>query len=172
MSVNLSAIQLLQPDFVQQIQTILRETKIVPGSLNLEITETSLIQNYEVAIAALAALKSLNVQLHIDDFGTGYSSLGRLQDLPVDAIKLDRCFISGKQWHISKAILFLASKLGLEAIAEGVETQEEVELLKSLGYTQMQGYFFSKPVNSSAASALISNVFASAVIPSKCPESC
>lgn len=172
MSVNLSAIQLLQPSFIEAVQEILRDTKIAPGSLKLEITETSLIQNYDMAIATLSKLKSLGVQLYVDDFGTGYSSLGRLQNLPVDALKLDRCFVAGKQWHISKAILFLASKLGLEAIAEGVETIEEVEFLKAMGYRKMQGYFFSSPVDSEAASALISTSLDREITLSRCSDPC
>lgn len=171
-SVNLSAIQLAQPDFIEAIQKIIQDAGIAPGSLKLEITETSLIQNHDVAIATLTALKVLGVELYVDDFGTGYSSLGRLQDLPVDALKLDRCFIAGKQWHISKAILFLASKLGLDTIAEGVETLEEVEFLKAIGYRKMQGYFFSKPVDGEAASALISTSLDRGITQSKCLDPC
>ncbi|MBE9180341.1 EAL domain-containing protein [Oculatella sp. LEGE 06141] len=156
MSVNLSPLQLLQPDLVSQVRQILQDTNIAPNSLKLEITESALIQNYEMAIGVLSELKALGVRLYIDDFGTGYSSLSRLQDLPVDALKIDRSFVNGQKWDISKTIILLATKLGLEVIAEGVETAQELKALKALGCNQMQGYLFSKPIDSHAANAMLS----------------
>lgn len=155
MSVNLSALQLLQPDLLQQVQRVLQDTQIVPNSLKLEITETALIENQELAACILSCLRQLGVQVYIDDFGTGYSSLARLQDLPIDALKIDRSFIQSKRWDISETIIVLAAKLGLEVIAEGVETLDDLLALQTLGCQQMQGFFFSKPVDTAIASDLL-----------------
>lgn len=155
MSVNISTVQLAKPDLVSQIERILRLTEIAPGSLKLEITESALIENHAIALETLRALKALGVQLYLDDFGTGYSSLSRLQNLPLDALKIDRSFVRDKNWTISEAILLLAEKLNLDVIAEGIETPEDLSSLKSIGCKQMQGYFFSKPIDGLAASALL-----------------
>jgi len=155
MSVNLSASQLLQPDLVSQTEEILLETGIASNSLKLEITESALIHNHRMAITVLSDLKALGIQLYVDDFGTGYSSLARLQDLPVDALKIDRSFIQSKRWDISEAIIDLALRLGLDVIAEGVETFEDRLALQSLGCEHMQGYFFSKPIDSKSAHQLM-----------------
>ncbi|MBF2028604.1 MAG: EAL domain-containing protein [Oscillatoriales cyanobacterium C42_A2020_001] len=157
MSVNLSTLQLLQPDLTQQILHVIQTTNIAPHSLKLEITESSLIQNHEAAIAMLSDLRALGIQFYVDDFGTGYSSLGRLKDLPIDALKIDRSFVNGKKWDISETILMLATKLGLSVIAEGVETLEELASLKALGCNYMQGYLFSKPVDHHAVSDLLAS---------------
>lgn len=156
-SVNLSAIQLLQPDLLQQVQLILQEAAIAPHCLKLEVTETALVDNQELASSILFQLRSMGVQVYVDDFGTGYSSLSRLQDLPIDALKIDRSFIRFKRWDISEAIITLAAKLGLSVIAEGVETPEELATLKNLGCKQMQGYFFSKPVDLVTATELLAS---------------
>lgn len=150
-SVNLSVLQLLQPDLLSQVQRILRETNVSPSRLKLEITETALVENQEVAAHVLSQLRNLGIQIYIDDFGTGYSSLARLQDLPIDALKIDRSFIGSKRWDISEIIIALAAKLGLDVIAEGVETAEDVITLESMGCRYMQGYFFSRPVEQTAA---------------------
>ncbi len=159
MSVNLSTLQLLQSDLVKQIRQVLQKYQIAPNSLKLEITESSLIQDYGRAIAILADLRTLGIEFYIDDFGTGYSSLGRLKDLPVSVLKIDRSFVSGKKWDICESILLLATKLGLGVVAEGVETLEDMMALKALGCQQMQGYFFSKPIEHQAAASLISSTF-------------
>ncbi|EKQ66926.1 EAL domain-containing protein [Leptolyngbyaceae cyanobacterium JSC-12] len=157
MNVNLSTLQLLQPDLAPQILHIIQSTHIAPSSLKLEITESALIENYEAAIAILSNLRAIGVQFYVDDFGTGYSSLGRLKELPIDALKIDRSFISGRKWDISETILLLANKLGLDVVAEGVETSEEVDSLKTLGCHHMQGYFFSRPIDSQMASDLLAS---------------
>ncbi|MDX2229755.1 MAG: EAL domain-containing protein [Leptolyngbyaceae cyanobacterium bins.349] len=157
MSVNLSALQLLQPDLLQQVKRVLQETSIAPNSLKLEITETALIENQEFAAYILSQLRSMGVQVYIDDFGTGYSSLARLQDLPIDALKIDRSFVRLKRWDISETIITLATKLGLDVIAEGVETAEDAQTLTELGCHQMQGYFFSKPMAPASATRLIAH---------------
>jgi EAL domain-containing protein (putative c-di-GMP-specific phosphodiesterase class I) len=155
MSVNLSALQLHQPDFLPQVERILQTTQITPHCLKLEITETSLIENQETAIAILSHLRQMGLQVHIDDFGTGYSSFARLQDLPIDALKIDRSFIGSQRWDICETIITLASKLGLAAIAEGVETVDDLATLQLLGCQYMQGFFFSRPIDSQTATALL-----------------
>lgn len=156
MSVNLSSLQLTRPDLVVQVERACQEAQIAPSSLRLEITESSLIENPETAIACLQKLKDMGIQLYLDDFGTGYSSLSRLQDLPIDVLKIDRSFVSQQKWEVIWSILLLAESLGLEVIAEGVETSEELEKLKLLGCKQVQGFFFSPPVDSHTATLLIS----------------
>lgn len=155
MSVNLSTLQLLQPDLVRQVRQVLQRHQIAAESLKLEITESSLIQDYERANAILTELRTMGIQFYIDDFGTGYSSLGRLKDLPIHVLKIDRSFVSDKKWDICESILLLAAKLGLGVVAEGVETREEMLALKTLGCQQMQGYFFSRPVDPQTAGSLI-----------------
>ncbi|MFB2939418.1 EAL domain-containing protein [Aerosakkonemataceae cyanobacterium BLCC-F154] len=155
MSVNLSTLQLIQHNLVEEIQSILQRVDIAPDSLRLEITESSLIENPQEAIVIFSQLKALGVQFYVDDFGTGYSALGRLKDLPINALKIDRSFVLEKKWDISETILILAKKLGLDVIAEGVETQEDLAFIKALGCQKMQGYFFSKPVEHQVASVLI-----------------
>ncbi|MGK7902070.1 MAG: EAL domain-containing protein [Hormoscilla sp.] len=154
-SVNLSSKQLSQPDLVKQIKQILEETNLSSSSLRLEITESTLILNPVAALASLRELKNFGIQLYMDDFGTGYSSLSRLQDLPIDVLKIDRCFVSQKKWDMIRVIMLLASSLGLQVIAEGVETVEEVAHLQQAGCQLMQGDFFSQPVNAIAAKALM-----------------
>jgi c-di-GMP phosphodiesterase len=155
MNVNVSALQFLQPTLVQQVQHILQRTGIAPNSLKFEITESALFENGDRHLVVLSELKNLGIQLYIDDFGTGYSSLGRLQDLPIDALKIDRSFIQGKNWAISETIILLAEKLGLEVIAEGVETVEEAVSLMNLGCKKMQGHFFSEASTGEAVSTLL-----------------
>ena len=156
MSVNLSPLQLLQPALVSQVQAVLQKTGVPASSLKLEITESALIENQEMAITTLSALQSLGIQLYIDDFGTGYSSLSRLQDLPIDGLKIDRSFVSGQKWNICQAIMLLASELGVEVIVEGVETADELASLQSIGCQQIQGYYYSRPVDALTAGDLIS----------------
>jgi c-di-GMP phosphodiesterase len=156
-SVNLSVRQLLTSDLIDNVHRIITKTGIIPNRLKLEITESELIGNYQMANRTLYALRTMGVQLYIDDFGTGYSSLSRLQDLPVNALKIDRSFIKGKKWEISETIINLADKLGLDVIAEGVETSEDVEWLMRIGCQQVQGYFFSRPVDHQTASELLQN---------------
>jgi FOG: EAL domain len=159
-SVNLSNQQFKQPDLIHRIREILQETQLDPRTLKLEITEGVIMDNAESAVAILAELKKLQIQLYIDDFGTGYSSLSRLHTFPTDALKIDRAFVSrmtedkGNE-AIVQTILILASHLGMDVIAEGIETLEQLNLLRALQCEYGQGYFFSKPVDSIAATLLI-----------------
>ncbi len=153
-SVNLSALQLLEPNLTSMIQRIIHTSGIAPQQLKLEVTESALIDNH-CGITDFSALRTMGIQLCVDDFGTGYSSLGRLRELPIDVLKIDRSFVHNKQWDISETIVLLATKLGLDVIAEGVETADELAALRALGCNTMQGYYFSQPLDSQAATKLI-----------------
>lgn len=152
LSVNVSPKQFAQPDLASQIGELLRESGMDPHFVDLEITETIAMADAERSGGVLAQLKSLGVGLDIDDFGTGYSSLSRLQRFPVDTLKIDRAFVSRmdsdpETHEIVRIIITLAHNLGLKVVAEGVETQAQLDLLKKLGCERAQGYLFSKPVD-------------------------
>ncbi|WP_375509779.1 putative bifunctional diguanylate cyclase/phosphodiesterase [uncultured Nostoc sp.] len=159
-SVNLSLKQFSQPDLIDQIGQILRSTGLDAGTLVLEITESVIVENGDKATAVLLQLREMSIELSIDDFGTGYSSLGRLYNFPISVLKIDRSFISpmstnSKNLEIIEIIITLAHKLGVDVLAEGVETKEQLALLRKLNCEYAQGNFFSVPLNSSAAEALI-----------------
>lgn len=159
-SVNISGKQFSQPNLIEQIRQILQETNLAPQSLKLEITESVLMENTESAVSMLLQLKAMNIQLYMDDFGTGYSSLSYLHRFPLDALKIDRSFIStintnGSNSEIAQTIIMLAHNIGIDVIAEGIETKGQLELLKTLGCEYGQGYFFSQPVTAEAAEVLI-----------------
>jgi diguanylate cyclase (GGDEF)-like protein/PAS domain S-box-containing protein len=159
-TVNLSSKQFMQADLVERIQDILSQTGVRPDSLRLEITESTIMGQAEDAIAKLLALRDFGVKLYIDDFGTGYSSLSYLHRLPVDALKIDRSFISemdggGERSEIVGTIVTLARTLRMDVAAEGIETAEQVSRLRALSCHYGQGYFFSKPLAGAAASGLI-----------------
>jgi EAL domain-containing protein (putative c-di-GMP-specific phosphodiesterase class I) len=160
-SVNASGLQLSQLGFLERLDQILRETGVKGQSLKLEITESGLLKNAPCGVYMLEQLKALGVQLSIDDFGTGYSSLARLHQLPIDTLKIDRSFVSqignndSESLEIVRAIMTLAHSLEMDVIAEGVETQEHLRQLRSLECEYGQGYFFSRPVDSQAASKLL-----------------
>ncbi|HAZ47134.1 MAG TPA: GGDEF domain-containing response regulator [Cyanobacteria bacterium UBA11369] len=154
-SVNLSGIQLWNPDVLQSIDEILHSLSLSGSHLKLEITESILMDKESEAKAVLAQLKQRQIQLSIDDFGTGYSSLAYLQSFPIDTLKIDRSFISGiehqeKNLDITRTIITLAHSLELDAIAEGVETPAQLEILRALGCEYGQGYLFSPPLEGSA----------------------
>ena len=160
LSVNISSKQFQQPNLVEQISQILHETGLNPASLKLEITESLVMQNSESARNILLQLRALNVKLAIDDFGTGYSSLSYLQKFPVHTLKIDHSFISKLQdakesLEIVRAIVTLAHNLGLDVVAEGVETANHVAMLKILKCEFGQGYFYSRPVDAESAEELI-----------------
>jgi len=161
MSVNLSGIQLFAPNLLPLLDSLLRVHNLKGEFLKLEITESVLMENAEVAAGVLELLKARQVKVCLDDFGTGYSNLSYLQWLPIDTLKIDRSFVccleeGGKNLALLEAILNLASSLQLEAIAEGVETQEQLIILGSLGCNSYQGYFFSRPLEEEGAVALLS----------------
>lgn len=153
LSVNLSVRQLQPSDLLDTISGVLSETGFDPHSLELEVTETSLMKNAGVAISTLSELKRLGVGLSIDDFGTGYSSLGYLKHLPIDTLKIDRSFISDVTTDqddeaLVTAIVSLAHNLRLNVVAEGVETDEQLQLLHGMKCDEWQGYLCSPPVSS------------------------
>lgn len=159
--VNLSVRQLLQPELVAEVQQTLRETGLDAHSLKLEITESMLVENAETVSNVLERMRSLGIQLYLDDFGTGYSSLGYLHRLSVDTLKIDRSFVSRigeghRDGHLVQTIVNLAKNLGMQVVAEGVETREQLEALQELGCDYGQGFLFSRPVNVAAAEALLS----------------
>ena len=150
-AVNLSTRQLADPELVTDVKAILEATGLPPADLTLEITETALMSDPEVAINRLHQLKSVGVRLAIDDFGTGYSSLGSLQRLPVDTLKIDKSFVDGvargtEAAGVVHALIRLASTLQLDIVAEGVEHGDQVRRLEELGCDQIQGFCFSRPL--------------------------
>ena len=161
-SVNLSSKQFEQPDLIEQITEILEETKLDPRSLKLEITESVVMENIDTATEMLKQLRALGVQLSIDDFGTGYSSLSYLHRFPIDTLKIDRSFVirmvdNNENIEIVRTIIMLAQNLGMDVVAEGVETKEQLALLRKLGCENGQGYFFSRPAYASGAEKIISD---------------
>ena len=151
LNVNLSARQLTQNDMVEQVSTILAETNFPAEDLRLEITETAVMRNSAEALDVLKQLRSLNVGLCIDDFGIGYSSLSRLQEMPIDILKIDRSFVQnirgrGENTEIVRTIIDLAESLNMGIVAEGVETEGQLEGLRSLGCSNIQGFYFAKPM--------------------------
>lgn len=159
--VNLSSKQLMHPNLVSQIKEILKKTKLNSRSLRLEVTETEVMENSEIALSVLNELKKIGILLSTDDFGTGYSSLSYLHRFPFDCLKIDRSFIgemdsSHKSSEIVRTVLMLAQNLHLEVVAEGIETEEQLNLLQILGCKLGQGYFFSKPVDAQSIEKLLS----------------
>ena len=155
LSVNISAIDFRQRGFVEGIARTLKETGFSPTQLELEITESVLMQNIDTTVATLKAIKQLGVRLAIDDFGTGYSSLSYLQKFPVDVLKIDRSFvgdlsIDSNDAKLVSTIISLGKSLNLHIIAEGVETREQLEFLKRHQCEEAQGYYFSKAVEPQA----------------------
>jgi PAS domain S-box-containing protein len=160
MSVNIAPKQFAQPELASEIGLILEQTGLAPRNLQLEIMETIAMGDAERDGAVLSELKALGVRLSVDDFGTGYSSLSRLQRLPVDTLKIDRSFISkmdrdSETREVVRTIIILAHNLDLTVVAEGTETQEQVNQLKESDCELAQGYFFSRPADAEAMSELL-----------------
>ena len=154
--VNFSNKQFMQPDLVGRIRRVLEETELNPASLTLELTESLVMENAESSIALLKQLRELNVRIGIDDFGTGYSSLSYLHQFPIDTLKIDRSFVNQlgldeEDFMIVRTIVTLAHNLGADVIAEGVETRQQEEILKSLQCEYAQGFLFSEPVDAKTA---------------------
>ena len=160
MAVNLSAHQFSQQNLTQQITEALNMAQLNAENLELELTESSLVQHPQWAVKKLNNLKSLGIEIAIDDFGTGYSSLAYLQQFPLDILKIDRCFIGNlfkneKTIAITKAIIHMAHNLGMRVIAEGVETQAELDFCVQQQCDMIQGYIFSRPVSAANFSKLL-----------------
>lgn len=162
-SVNLSAKQLDQKGLVELVHSILQETGLPAVRLKLEITESVLMSNAEHSIVLIQQLRDLGICISIDDFGTGYSSLSYLHRFPIDTLKVDRSFVSGlgntsENVEIVQTIIMLAHNLGIEVVAEGVETTEQLAQLQQMNCGYGQGYYYSKPLDQSRAEVLLQNL--------------
>ena len=149
---------------------VLQETGVRPQSVKLEITESVVMENIDTATDMLRQLRGLGVKLAIDDFGTGYSSLSYLHRFPIDTLKIDRSFVTrmsenNENTEIVRTIVVLAQNLGMDVVAEGVETNEQLVLLQKLHCENGQGYFFSKPVNPDGAERIIAETYGSLISP-------
>jgi diguanylate cyclase (GGDEF)-like protein len=158
--VNLSVKQFSQPDLIEQIANAIEVTGVEPASLRLEITESAIIDKGRSATAMLSQIRQLGAQVYLDDFGTGYSSLSYLHGLPIDAIKIDRTFVSSmdtddKNLRLVRTILTLAEIVGVRAEAEGISTSEQLKELRSLNCEQGQGYLFSAPITKDAVDEVL-----------------
>ncbi|WP_348814621.1 EAL domain-containing protein [Halomonas sp. H10-59] len=177
-AVNISAIQLNHRGFVATIEAALAESELPPHLLELELTESTLVQNPDRALEVLSTLRNMGVLLSIDDFGTGYSNLTQLKYLPVDRLKIDRTFMQGvvdceQDAAIVQAVISLARCLGLHIIAEGVESEEQLAFIRQLQGHEYQGYLFSKPVPAEELKALLAKghlVAAAAAEPRHAPR--
>jgi diguanylate cyclase (GGDEF)-like protein/PAS domain S-box-containing protein len=151
-AVNISGRQLRQPDFLETVARVIRETRVAPCSLELEFTESVIMEKADKNIDALRVLKKMGVQLSIDDFGTGYSSLNYLKHFPIDAIKIDRSFIAEVNYNnddaaITEAIVSMAHSLKLKVIAEGVENEAQLHFLRERNCDEAQGFYFASPMS-------------------------
>jgi len=151
LSVNLSARQLMHPSLVGHVRSALTQSHLSPKQLKLEVTESTVMEHSDRSMSVLMELATLGVSLSTDDFGTGYSSLSYLSRFPFDRLKIDRSFIveigdSDKSTAIVKTILMLGENLGIEVVAEGVESKEQLQTLRSLGCRLGQGFLFSRPI--------------------------
>ncbi|MBF0224885.1 MAG: GGDEF domain-containing protein [Desulfobacterales bacterium] len=159
-NINVSSRQLMKKDFSNFVVSVLKASNLDPKHLKIELTESLLMQDSISIVEKLKQLKDLGIKLAIDDFGTGYSSLSYLQQFPIDDLKIDKSFIKGiahekESLEIVKTIINLAKNLGLSVIAEGVETKEQLKILKDIRCDKVQGYLFSKPIGKHSASILI-----------------
>jgi EAL domain-containing protein (putative c-di-GMP-specific phosphodiesterase class I) len=150
-AVNISARQLRQPEFVENVLAVLERTGANPLNLELELTESMLVENFDEAVAKMTELKFHGLKFSLDDFGTGYSSLSYLRRLPLDRLKIDRAFVQEILTDvcgsaIAQAIVSLGLAMGLPVLAEGVENEDQRTFLAGLGCHMYQGYLFSRPV--------------------------
>ena len=152
MSVNVSPRQFKEPNFADTVAAVLTETNMDPSLLELEITESLIMEDVARAVAMMNRLRDLGVQLSIDDFGTGYSSLSSLKNFPVSRLKIDRSFVNMLPGEpddcvLAKAVIALGHQLNLKVVAEGVETQSQQDFLRASDCDEMQGFHFSRPVS-------------------------
>src|SRR5688572_6624701 len=150
LSINVSPWQLARPDFVSRTRAVVEASGVQPTRLCLEITESAVLFDLEDTVSKLRELRPLGVRIALDDFGTGYSSLALLKDLPLDAIKIDQSFVrridEGANKHLVRVVVAIGAELGLDVIAEGIETETERQRLADLGVTRMQGFLFARPM--------------------------
>ena len=162
-AVNVSPVQFKTGDFVQVVTSALKKSRMPARRLELEITELVLMHDSNAALALLHKLKNLGVSIAMDDFGTGYSSLGYLRSFPFDRIKIDQSFIrdlslSKESLAILRAVVGLGSSLNIVTTAEGVETQDQLEILRTEGCADVQGYFFSPPKGAAEIKSLLGSL--------------
>jgi EAL domain-containing protein (putative c-di-GMP-specific phosphodiesterase class I) len=173
-AVNVSVRQFRNPEFVDEVTALVRQAGIAPGRLKLELTESLLADDQDATIARMRSLKQMGVGLAVDDFGIGYSSLSYLKRLPLDELKIDRAFVidilqDGKDAAIAGTIIALARSLGLEVIAEGVETEAQRQFLARQGCERYQGYLYSRPLPPAQLEAFIEGAGRSGVTPEPSP---
>ena len=159
-SLNVSAIQYKQPDFIDRVMEILKKYDVKPEEIELEITETILIDDFKEIVEKLIVLREYGIKISLDDFGTGYSSLSYLKGLPIDTLKIDKSFIDTvitdeNTRIITESIIYMVKKLGFETIAEGVETQEQYDYLSAIDCDNIQGYYLGRPMPPEEIEALI-----------------
>ncbi len=162
LSVNVLSVQLERPEFVAEVEEVLRTTGFNAALLTLELTESVLVDRSGVAIAVMRRLRELGVRLAIDDFGTGYSSLSYLRDLPIDVLKIDRAFIAALEEGsdapaVVRSIIHLAGTLGMTTVAEGIERPTQVARLRSLGAQYGQGFYFAEPLSAEELTSYLSD---------------
>ncbi len=162
-AINISPVQFERHDFIKKIQQCIQETCVPVQHLEIELTESSLQESTHSVIEKLVSIKAIGINIAIDDFGTGYSSLSRLKQFPIDLLKIDRSFVADicgneSDMAIIKAIISMASALDIRTLAEGVETQEQADILETLQCSQGQGFLFSKPVNTENFEAILASV--------------
>jgi cyclic di-GMP phosphodiesterase Gmr len=157
-SINVSPRQLQDTSVVHQFASILDSVGLKPGLLDIELTESCFIEDEDTALALMKQFRQLGAEIHLDDFGTGYSSLSQLSRLPLDAIKLDRSFITGidrnpRSQALVRSVASLARALNFSVVAEGVETRAEADFLKQIDVDHAQGYFYARPMTAQAFEA-------------------
>lgn len=163
MSLNISAIQYKQPDFIEKLLHLMNKYSVSPSELELEITESVLIDDFTEVSAKLAVLRDIGIKISLDDFGTGYSSLSYLKGLPIDTLKIDKSFIDTvitdeNTRIITESIIYMVKKLGYETIAEGVETEEQYRYLNEIDCDNIQGYLLGKPMPSDRIESLLADM--------------
>lgn len=162
-SVNISSVHIMQGEFIENVCDIIEEVGVNPGLIGLEITETVMMESFESNKNKLEELKKLGIQIHLDDFGSGYSSLNYLQNLPIDYVKIDKAFIdtmlsSERNGRITATIIDLSHYIGLKVVAEGVEYQEQFNLLKEYNCDIIQGYYISRPLPMDDITILLADI--------------
>jgi EAL domain-containing protein (putative c-di-GMP-specific phosphodiesterase class I) len=175
-AVNVSAKQLQHPEAVSSIRAAIAKSGVAPENVTLEVTESILVKDSDAVITRLQSLKEIGLRIAVDDFGTGYSSLAYLKRFPIDVLKIDRWFVSGEghgaeDSAILSAIVKLAQSLGMEVVAKGIETFEQLSALRMLGCHRGQGYFFSRPESADAITTLIDKLGVEDWVPREAPSS-
>ena len=160
MSVNISGVQFAAPNFGDQVAALLHELGLDPTTLRLELTESVWLNSTAEAVALFHYLSQMGIQLHLDDFGTGYSSIAYLQHFPIRTLKIDRAFLNkmeedNNSKDLVRAVIAMAHDLGMEAVAEGVETVEQLDHLKQFGCNYGQGYLLSRPIDRAGIEKLL-----------------